>query len=263
VPVSDLELAALTRVYSNHQGDLEYLPFLRDTQVLSYIINDPFSGAKATYKPTDLDFSGSKQFEDLLKKIRDTVKRHRIRLGEFLQDHDPLRKGSVDATKFRTTLYAQKIQLTAQEYALLESIFKCPKDSQKIRYFEFVELVDQIFTEKDLEKCPTKTLTPYLAPSVLDPKTELSGAEASALEQCLSRLGTQIQLRRLLIKPFFQDKDKSNSGFVAVTRFGSIFDNLQLALSEPELLLIAKRFQAQAPNEINYVEFDHYMKRYE
>jgi hypothetical protein len=42
--------------------------------------------------------------------------RHRIRLGEFLQDHDPLRKGVIDATKFRTTLYAQKIQLTKEEY---------------------------------------------------------------------------------------------------------------------------------------------------
>lgn len=42
--------------------------------------------------------------------------RHRIRLGEFLQDHDPLRKGTIDATKFRTTLYAQKIQLTKEEY---------------------------------------------------------------------------------------------------------------------------------------------------
>jgi len=42
-------------------------------------------------------------------KIRDHVKRNRIRVGEFFQDHDPLRKGVVDATKFRTTLYAQKI----------------------------------------------------------------------------------------------------------------------------------------------------------
>jgi hypothetical protein len=41
-----------------------------------------------------------------MKKIRDIVKRHRIRLGEFFQDHDPLRKGTLEATKFRTTLYA-------------------------------------------------------------------------------------------------------------------------------------------------------------
>jgi len=45
----------------------------------------------------------------LMQKVRDMVKRHRIRLGEFLQDHDPLRKGRIEATKFRTTLYAQKI----------------------------------------------------------------------------------------------------------------------------------------------------------
>ena len=49
------------------------------------------------------------EIETLIKKIKDNVMRNRIRLGEFLQDHDPLRKGRIEATKFRTTLYAQKI----------------------------------------------------------------------------------------------------------------------------------------------------------
>lgn len=63
--------------------------------------------------------------------------RHRIRLGEFLQDHDPLRKGTIDATKFRTTLYAQKIQLTKEEYQKLEDYYRDPSDPIKIRHFDF------------------------------------------------------------------------------------------------------------------------------
>lgn len=93
-----------------------------------------------------------------MQKIRDCVKRNRIRVGEFFQDHDPLRKGSIEATKFRTTLYAQKIQLTKQEYQLLEDSFRCPSDPLKVRYFDFNEQVESIFTEKDLEKNPTKGL---------------------------------------------------------------------------------------------------------
>jgi len=77
--------------------------------VLRYTINEAYSGAKSTYQPVDIDFTGSKDISDLMKKIRDQVKRHRIRMGEFLQDHDPLRKGTIEATKFRTTLYAQKL----------------------------------------------------------------------------------------------------------------------------------------------------------
>ena len=104
------------RTYGNKECDVQYLPFLNDCKILRYVINDPFSGAKSTYIPFDTDFTGAKQFEDLMTKIRDQVKRNRIRIGEFFQDHDPLRKGRIDATKFRTTLYAQKLQLTTQEY---------------------------------------------------------------------------------------------------------------------------------------------------
>lgn len=78
----------------------------------------------------------------------------------------------------------------------------------------------------------------------------------------MKRIGTDVRHRRLLIKPFFQDKDKSNSGFVSNTRFRSIFDNQKLWITDREYYLINKRFQAQAANEINYVEFDHVMRLY-
>ena len=109
VAISDEELASIVRVYATKLGDIQYLPFLNDCSILKYVINEPFTGAKSTYQPIDIDFTGSKQTTDLMTKIMDMVKRHRIRIGEFLQDHDPLRKGKIDATKFRTTLYAQKI----------------------------------------------------------------------------------------------------------------------------------------------------------
>jgi len=192
------------------------------------VINDPFSGAKSTYIPFDIDFTGAKEFELLMTKIRDHVKRNRIRIGEFFQDHDPLRKGRIDATKFRTTLYAQKLQLTTQEYQMLEDRFRCEKDPIKIKYYDFNEEVERIFTEKDLEKNPVKALSAYTAPSILDPKNLLSDAEEKELQTCLDRIRVEIKNRRLLIKPFFQDKDKSNSGFITNTRFRSIFDNLKL-----------------------------------
>lgn len=68
--------------------------------------------------------------------------------------------------------------------------------------------------------------------------------------------------RRLIIKPYFQDKDKSKSGYVTNTRFRSIFDFLKIQITDREYELVNKRFQAGAPNEINYVEFDHVLKVY-
>lgn len=73
------------------------------------MINEPYSGAKSTYVNFNIDFSGARDIDPLLQKIKENVMRNRIRLGEFFADHDPLRKGTIEATKFRTTLYAQKL----------------------------------------------------------------------------------------------------------------------------------------------------------
>lgn len=128
---------------------------------------------------------------------------NRIRLGEFFADHDSLRKGTIDATKFRTTLYAQKIQLTVDEYQKLEDYYRDSNDALKIRYFDFNQDVENIFTAKDLEKDPQKTLTAFKAPSILDPQNVLSEEEEAQLIETMTRIGMAVKLRRLLIKPFF------------------------------------------------------------
>jgi hypothetical protein len=140
----------------------------------------------------------------------------------------------IDATKFRTTLYAQKLQLTVEEYQKLEDHYRDPENSHKIRYFEFNEDIEKIFTEKDLEKFPTKTLSEFKVPSILDPRNQLSVAEEQELHGIMTKIGTDVKHRRLLIKPFFQDKDKSKSGFVTNTRFRSIFDNQKLWITDRE-----------------------------
>jgi len=169
-PVDDHQIASITRVYGNKQGDVEYLRFLSDAECLNVQGIPGSTEGKVTYFPTDIDFSGSNEVMVLMKKIKEFVYRHRIRIGEFFQDHDPLRKGVIDATKFRTTLYAQKLQLTQEEYQKLEDYYRCSQNSHKIRYFDFNEDIEKIFTEKDLEKCPTKTLSEFKVPSILDPR---------------------------------------------------------------------------------------------
>ena len=132
----------------------------------------------------------------------------------------------------------------------------------KIRYFEFNEEIEKIFTEKDLEKNPTKTIPTFTAQPSLNSESNLTPQEDAELKDFMQRLGTDVKHRRLLIKPFFQDKDRSNSGFVTNTRFRSIFDNQKLWITDREYYLINKRFQAAAANEINYVAFDSEMRLY-
>lgn len=64
-------------------------------------------------------------------------------------------------------------------------------------------MIESIFTQKDLEKDPTKTLAGFKAPSILDPKNQLTEAEEAELDNALGRIGVDVRHRRLLIKPFF------------------------------------------------------------
>ena len=131
-----------------------------------------------------------------------------------------------------------------------------------MNYVDFNESMEEIFTVKNLEKDPLKKTIEFNAPSILDPKNLLTPEEEQVLDACLSRLGWFVCHKRLLIKPFFQDKDKSKSGFVANTRFSSIFDTMKLQISDEEYKIIFKRFKAKADNEVNYVEFDHVLRHY-
>jgi hypothetical protein len=238
---------------------------LKDCNVLRFDIYGPTTGAKSTYTAKFIDYSGDKEsMAALMQKVKNIVKRERIRLLEFFQDHDTLRKGVVEPTKFRSVLHSQKVVLTQEEYCLLEKTYGVldERNAPLVTYVPFCEEIGNIFTEKDLEKIPTKRLTSFVAPSILDPSDVLNGQEEECLDALLHRFGEQVRLRRLLIKPFFQDKDKSRSGFISMTRFRQIMDNFKLHASEQEFKLVNKRFQAKAANEINYTEFDHVLRQY-
>lgn len=265
LPLSEKETELVSLVYGNEQYEIKYTEFLADcAEPLTYIINAPYSGAKSTYVARYTDFNGSKEMQALMEKIKCIIKKDRIRMLEFFQDHDILRKGVVQPTQFRSTLHSHKVQLTAHEYSLLEKYYEVRNEANAplVNYVDFCEEIANIFTEKDLEKNPTKTLKSFTAPSILDPKNVLNDDEERTLHDCMCRLGTHVRHHRLLIKPFFQDKDKSSSGFISMTRFRSIFDNMKLLASEKEFALINKRFQAKAANEINYVEFDWVLRHY-
>lgn len=236
--MNEHETELVSLIYGNEQFEIKYDVFLADcAEPLTYIINAPYSGVKSTYVAKFIDFDGNKEMQDLMVKVKECAKRERIRLLEFFQDHDMLRKGVVTPTQFRSVLHAHKVQLTSHEYNILEKFYNVPNEANAplVNYVDFCEEIAKIFTEKDLEKNPTKTLKSFDAPSILDPKNALTDAEEQKLDALMSRLGTDVRHRRLLIKPFFQDKDKSASGFISMTRFCSIMDNMKLQATQAEL----------------------------
>ena len=128
---------------------------------------------KQQYAGRQGDFRGHSAHAALMKRIKTQIKKDRIRLLEFFQDHDLLRKGYVAQQKFRSTLYSQKLFLTEQEYELLQSEYATKADPLMVDYLRFNEEIENIFTDKMLEKNPEKTVRQFEAASILDPKDVL------------------------------------------------------------------------------------------
>ncbi len=82
-PLSEYEVACVALVYGHENTDVKYVDFLKDCAVLKYTINGPTTGAKSTYNPNFTNFKGANEYDSLIEKIKNIIKRDRIRLLEF------------------------------------------------------------------------------------------------------------------------------------------------------------------------------------
>lgn len=78
----------------------------------------------------------------------------------------------------------------------------------------------------------------------------------------MRRLGEVTKKHRILLKPFFQDKDIAKIGRVSFTRMRSILDNNKIPLSDFQFSLLCKGFSYENI-EFNYIAFIESLKQYE
>jgi hypothetical protein len=70
-------------VYGNEDNYIKYKDFLTDANCLEYVVHGPTTNAKSTYVNKFIDFNGEQAHDNLMKKVKDIVKKDRIRLNEF------------------------------------------------------------------------------------------------------------------------------------------------------------------------------------
>jgi len=83
----------LSLVYGDENYEIKYAQFLKDADCLEYVMNKPTTGAKSTYVTKFTNFEGANAMQLLMTKVKNLIKKDRIRLQEFFHDHDILRKG--------------------------------------------------------------------------------------------------------------------------------------------------------------------------
>jgi len=90
--------------------------------------------------------------EDVLAKLRQACKEQRIRISEFFRDFDKLRSGFITEAQFRIGLNMSKIVLSGAEFKQLCERFQAPKEGKFVKWKEFSDCVDEVFTKKHLEQ---------------------------------------------------------------------------------------------------------------
>lgn len=243
--------------------DFCYTKFLEEIDPPPSQVNEKFGGRLPTFKEQGLYGPGETDLSRLITRIKSQVARERIYLKGFLEDHDPLRHGNITAVKFTSALQMAGIPLTAREQDLLVDSFRFSTDSSdlpRVAYLEFLDELDSVFTVKNLEKTPTRSVEQFVPRPQRALLTQdrgmgaLDEEEREALKFVLPKLIGFVESHRLLAKPFFQDFDRVRVGRVTKSQFQSCCNSLKLPLTHTELEAVTQAFTDEQ-GDIDYVSF--------
>lgn len=103
---------------------------------------------------------------------------------------------------------------------------------------------------------------PTLRPADFDYTMAYTQKEEEGIEGLMRRLGEVTRKHRILLKPFFQDKDIPKIGKVSFTRMRSILDNNKIPLTDVQFSTLCRSFSYEGI-EFNYLDFVESLKQYE
>jgi Ca2+-binding EF-hand superfamily protein len=249
----------LDNYYEDETGLINYLKFLddidpRETHGTELILS---KSKYPHYQPDD----PNDDVQDVLTEIRSQVKKNRIRLRDFFTDFDKLRTGRCIPQKFRSGLSMAKLTLSAHQMNLIENYFKVDDIHDEkidyVSYSDFCDAIDMIFTEKHLEKMPTRTINQFKPKSrfpLLETTNGLAQDVKDRYSSAMEKIYFIMTSRHILLKPYFQDYELVNKERVTKTQFAAVLDKLKVELSEAEMNAIMKKYMDNR-GDVDYVSF--------
>jgi len=181
-------------------------------------------------------------------KVRGAVYKRQLRVKEFFTDFDTLRSGFVTSPQFRRCVLQNfGIALTEGELDALVSKYKRGGD---VNYRSFADQIEKVFTEKNLERHPHKTLLPART-MIAGDGTMPYGDRTNALGSLLFRLKELLRYSGSDIRTAYMDFDKHNLGRVTMTQFQREFPVAPGAISANEMQQLIEVYMKG--NEVDYM----------
>ena len=191
--------------------------------------------------------------DDIIAKLRQTCKEQRIRISEFFRDFDKLRSGFITEAQFRIGLNMSKVVLSGVEFRHLCDRFKAPKEGSFVKWREFSDVVDEVFTKKNLERSVDISLNDARTVSFYGKETP-DATDQDNVRRIQAKFKQLIQRQRLDAKSFFQDHDRHNHFKVSPKQFKQILTLLGVEISDDDLQSIVKTY-ANKQGDVEYLPF--------
>jgi Ca2+-binding EF-hand superfamily protein len=169
----------------SHNQSFDYYPRTQPRKVETDIVK---------LRPDDVD--------DVLARIRLFCKQQRTRVSEFFRDFDKLRSGFITESQFRIGLNMAKIVLSSSEFEQLVQHFRAPKEGRHVRWRDFSDSVDEVFTKKGLEKAVDLVLDDVRTQTFYG-RSDATSQERQTAASVVNAFREWLQRNRLDPKSFF------------------------------------------------------------
>lgn len=138
---------------------------------------------------------------------------------------------------------------------------------ERIKWMDFCEDVDLVFTKKWLDKDPLHRV-PQITKEVFEPVKHIqivfTPQEQAELDELLKDYEQAISNKRIHMKPLFEDFDITKIGYVTKNQFTRILKQFDfIPKSERASNLLLKKYMDRGNlNEVNYYQFINDVDKY-
>ena len=196
---------------------------------------------------------------DIESRLQHHVVMKRVRIEEFFYDFDKLRKGKVTKFQFASILSMLNFNLTQGEFDSLSLKYKTPDAEFMFDYVQFCANINTAFTTYGIQKVPTAVVAPVTVENTTLARRkylDMTEEEMQALSGILEEYKKAAQIKRIHMKPMFQDFDITRNQHVTKHQFLRTLGLLGVSANEATLNVLLKAYMDKGNvDEVNYFDF--------
>ena len=196
---------------------------------------------------------------DIEKRLQAKVVMKRVRIEEFFIDFDKLRRGKVTKKQFESILSMLNFNLTQEEFNSLADKYKTNDPEEFFNYKDFCASINGAFTTYGIQKAPLAKVEPVTVGNTELARRkylDLTQSEAEIVVNVLKEYQKAVQIKRIHLKPMFQDFDITKNQHVTKHQFLRTLAQLGVTAEQETLNILLKAYMDKGnADEVNYFDF--------